>query len=202
MNRIIFQVVLVIVSVVLFFSFIDPLYTKETGVTPSEWGIKRLQDEIKKYNSTLADANSLIDERDKLDKKKNAISESEMARLEKLLPDSIDNIQLIIDINNIALPYGLVPKNINVAGNDQKPGNKTNSAQNNNGDAKVVIGGNDIIGSVTIAFSVSARYDTFKEFMHDLENSLRLVDVTDLSVTAGDKEFYEFNVTLKTYWLR
>lgn len=195
MNRIIFQVTLVIVAVALFFSFVDPLYRNEDPANP---GIKLLQAEIKKYDEAIDRSQELVAEKTRLVAKRDAIDEGSRIRLEKLLPDSIDNIRLIIDINNIARPYGMVLKNLRLTGLDES--GKTNGASAEAREA--VIGGNETIGSVTLGFAVTARYENFKDFMRDLERSLRLVDVTDLTLKSTEKDFYEFDVTLKTYWLR
>ena len=120
MNRIIFQVVLVVVSVALFFTFIDPKYRYSDGTEWEKWGITRLKEEIAKYADAIGNANTLVDEREKLVRKSANIPEGDKNRLNRLLPDSIDNIRLIIDINNIAVPYGLIPKNIRLTGNDEK----------------------------------------------------------------------------------
>jgi Tfp pilus assembly protein PilO len=157
-----------------------------------------LKAEIQKYDEAINKSEELIAERDRLIAVKNSIDETSRKNLEKLLPDSIDNIRLIIDINNIARRYGLVMKNLHLTGNE---GTKTGAVAAPD-DRGVAIGGNDTIGSVTISFSVNARYETFKQFMKDLEDSLRLVDVTDFSLKNTDKDYYDFDVTLKTYWLR
>lgn len=193
MNRIAFQVVLVVVSVALFFAFSNPLYTNSAGDDPKEWGIQRLKQEIDTYNNAIDTSEQLVAQKASLIAKRDSIDPKNRERLERLLPDTIDNIRLIIDINNIAKPYGLVLKNLQLAG-AEKNGAKGDSAG-------VAIGGNDTIGSVTMQFSVTARYPVFKQFLRDLQNSLRLVDVTDVKITGGTKDFYDYSVTLKTYWL-
>ena len=141
MNRIFYQIILVVTSVVLFFSFVDPLYRNEDELNP---GIKKLNAELQKYNDAIDKSEQLIEERDKLIKINNSIDENNKIRLERLLPDSIDNIRLIIDINNIARPYGLVLKSLRLTEVDEKKNSNvvTNSRE-------VAIGGNDTIGSVT-----------------------------------------------------
>jgi len=195
MNRIISQVVLVIVSVALFFSFVDPLYRRED---PEKPGIKVLQAEIAKYDEALDRSKELVAEKTRLVAVRASIDAESRERLEKLLPDSIDNIRLIIDINNIAKPYNLFLNDLKLTGLDEtgKSDNTTAAAR------EAAIGGNETIGSVTLSFAVTAQYEVFKQFMRDLEKSLRLVDVTDLSLKAAEQDYYEFKVTLKTYWLR
>jgi len=42
----------------------------------------------------------------------------------------------------------------------------------------------------------------FKQLMNRFETTMRLVDITSFSVSAGDGVFYNYNVSLDTYWLR
>ena len=206
MNKIIFQVVLVVISVGLFFTVADPLYR---SVDPAKPGIKMLKEETGKYDEALDNYEKLVRKREELLAVRNSMDEGDRNDLERLLPDSIDNIRLLIDIDSIALRYGLVLKNLRFTGDDAarvgtsgaKKGAAAETAGRESGG--IIIGGNETVGAVTFGFSVSAPYETFKEFLHDLEKSLRLLDVTDLAIrTYPDKDFYDFDITIKTYWLR
>jgi Tfp pilus assembly protein PilO len=54
-----------------------------------------------------------------------------------------------------------------------------------------------------VSFKVDSDYETFVSFLQDVEKSLRIVDVTDLTFTAPDKSTnYDFGITIKTYWLK
>jgi hypothetical protein len=57
-------------------------------------------------------------------------------------------------------------------------------------------------GIATLGFSVTASYKTFKNFLGDLERSLRIIDVKTLSFSAGDKDQYEYNLEINSYWLK
>lgn len=205
MNKVIFQVVMIVVSVGLFFTFVDPLYRSTDTLKP---GIKMLKEEISKYDQAIDKSEELVRERQRLLAVSNSMDQGDREDLERLLPDSIDNIRLLIDIDSIALRYGLVLKNLrftgdgtNKAGGPAAKGGASEAA--GGGKQGITIGGNETVGVVAFGFSVSARYDTFKEFLRDLEKSLRLLDVTDLAIkTSPDKDFYDFDVTIKTYWLR
>lgn len=108
-------------------------------------------------------------------------------KINKLLPDSIDNVKLIIDIDDIASKYNFKIKNIDIK--VEQPGD---------------LGGdvNKAYGTAMLRFSVSAPYDSFKLFLKDLEDSSRLVDISSLTFSAGDKSVDEYNIELKTYWLK
>jgi Tfp pilus assembly protein PilO len=199
MNKVIFQVILVVVSVGLFFTVVDPLYRSEDSEKP---GIKSLQASISKYNEAIDKSEELIREKERLLEVRRSMNQNDRAALEKLLPDSIDNIRLIIDIDSIALRYGLVLKNLRFTGGNNTKQSSASTAPKA-ADNNISIGGNDVVGTVTFGFSVTARYEVFKQFLRDLEKSLRLLDITQLSIKATDEtDFYTYDVTIKTYWLR
>lgn len=176
------------VSIGVFFVIIDPEYKK-----------------VQEYNATIAEnekmivlADQLRSEREKLQSKYNDIGEKDIASLQKVLPDTVDNVRLILDINNIAESFGISITNIGVDGD-------TNSGSENKNDSRVI---KDSVGSeygtISLSFSVTASYENFKGFMRRLEDSLRLVDVTEFSVNAtnGSDDIYQYSVKLDTYWLR
>jgi Tfp pilus assembly protein PilO len=137
---------------------------------------------------------------DDLERNYNSFSDDQLTRLAKVLPDNVDNVQLIIDINNIAALHGMRIKGIKV---------KTEEEQNakNGGDAatraRAIARGNvPQQANVSIAFNVNGSYSEFISFLSDLQKSLRVVDMSGLSFAADDKDFYTYNVELKTYWLK
>ncbi len=181
-------VVFILVSVGLFFYFIDPQRIEYSTLT-----------KVKADNEQrLKDAATLEAEFDVLQEKYKKISDEEKLKLDKILPETVDNVRLILDINNIADNYGIVIKNISVTGgpigeDDEKTKNAKRSTAENSGST---------YGVINLGFTVVATYDVFKTFMQDLEESLRIVDITDFSVSAGEGDFYNYSVKLNTYWLR
>jgi Tfp pilus assembly protein PilO len=59
------------------------------------------------------------------------------------------------------------------------------------------------IGEISLTFNVESSYGDFKKFLRDLEQSLRIVDVSRLSFSesSGEDDKINFQITLKTYWL-
>jgi len=176
--------ILIIVSIGVFFFFIDPKYKE----------IQQAQSQIEENDQMLELAKELQKERDTLQAKFNSIGEADKDKLEKVLPDTIDNVRLILDINNIADYFGIAIAGITVAGapSEEETGNST-IAKSSNGKQ---------YGTISVGFSVSATYEVFKAFLTQLEESLRLVDVRGFSVNAGEGVFYNYSVNLDTYWLR
>ena len=125
-----------------------------------------------------------------------------MARLNKFLPDNIDNVRLIIDMNNIGKFHGMAMRGVSVAGGAEAGRPSTSPPASGGSDAE---SGESLLkaDSVVISFSVSASYEAFKEFLADLSSSLRLLDVASVSMATGEtKNLYTFNLGLKTYWLK
>lgn len=192
------SIVLIIVSIGVFFFFIDPQYKN----------VQKLNAEIEENNKVIEVANRLKSKKDELNDKFNQISQEEKTELEKLLPDTVDNVRLIIDINNIAEQFGIVIRDINISTKETNVNeSKKVVAQKSNFDG--VLQENSIkyvdtsrVGVITFSFSVSAKYEVFLEFLKQLEESLRLVDIRNMQISRGSGVFYDYRVTLDTYWLK
>ncbi len=186
MNRNITAVILIVLAAGIYLT-----------VTQSMWNdAKEAKAVNDQYLSAIANAARLVSVRDKVLHDYNNVSQADRDRLDKMLPSTVDNIRLIIDLNNIAVQHGISLKGIRA------------TAASSGGGASVAVTkdasgiGAPTLDTVDVAFSVTAPYQQFLSFMQDLESDLRIMDVKHLSVAAADNGSYGFNVTLKTYWLR
>jgi len=181
-------VILILVSLGTFFMYVDPNY-RGTDLNNGNRSIKSLQAEDAEYQAALNNTTEIRKKRDALVQKRSNFNPADLAKLEKLLPDNVDNIKLVIDIKNIAENHTLTLKNIKldtaVKSDTSKLGQK-----------------NSKYGTVGLSFTVSSSYDNFQNFLTDLEKSLRLVEVNELSVSGNDTGIYDFSISLKTYWLK
>lgn len=186
MRGFVLPVIFILCAVGLFIGYINPAYQQ----------VKTLRVQDGQYNDVLTQSTNLRTERDKLLAKRNTFQSSDVQKLERLLPDNVDNIRLIIDINDIAARYNLSLRDVQLSGDAQS----SNTVGQSGG----------ALGSVELSFTVSATYDSFITFLQDLEKSLRLVDVTGVSFTvgssasntAGTSNLTDYKVTIRTYWLR
>ena len=181
MTRLLIPAMLVALAIGLFVMYINPAYQE----------VKVLSAEAASYDDALNKSQELRQKRDELIKKRNTFSNENQRRLEYLLPDNVDNIRLIIDINNIAARRSLTLKNVEIGNLGGRSGERSALAVGSSGDP---------IGSVELGFSVTAGYDNFVAFMQDLVSSLRLVDVEKISVKP-DGDLGDYKVTIRTYWL-
>ena len=186
----ILPLILIVSSFAVFFGYVDPNYKNgiDNSSDYSKADIVFLKSELAKYDDILNSSTKIVSQRDVLITKRNTISSADISRLERLLPSNIDNIRLIIEISKIAENRGLIAKNISV-GDVAKT-------------ATTVGQSNSPYGTLSLKFTVNSSYNNFLNFLQDLENNLRLLDITDISFNATESGFYDFNVTLNTYWLK
>ena len=154
--------------------------------------IKALQAQVGAYDDALNKAQELKGVRDQLISKRNTFSTEDVQKLSEVLPDNVDNIRFIIDINNIASRHGLTLNNVSVGSvSDSKTARNALSVGNSG----------DPVGSASVSFSVNATYDDFLAFLQDLEHSLRVVDVQSLDFKPAQGSIYGVSFTIRTYWL-
>ena len=171
--RFVLPILLIAVAVTLFFTYLDPTYAR----------VSELRSEQATYDDALDRSKELIAVRDRLLDTYNNFSRDDLRRLERLLPDHVDSVRLIIDIDSIAAQYGLRVQDVSVS--------------------TVSDGGNpQPIGVVNLGFSVEASYEALKQFLMDLEDSLRILDVTSITFTANDTGFTRYSISVRTYWLK
>src|SRR3989338_2087914 len=135
--RFLTPILLLTVAAIVFFYFTDPILT-EIDV------LKVRQTEL---DVALTNAQELLKIQDKLSAEYKKISKEDENNLDRMMPDNIDNVRLIIDINNIAKNYGLIAKNPAITGDkvaDQKEEENSRSA----------VPGTEADNSVVISFSV------------------------------------------------
>lgn len=175
--RFLIPVILLIVSGVAFFLFIDPTYSE----------IRELQSEEELFGEALDNSKELQKVRDDLLGQYNGFSSNDLQRLEKMLPNSVDNVRLVRDLDGIAADHGMTPRNVTVQISEEntQAGPREGS-----------------LGSVLITFNVNGSYETFQSFLQDIEKSLRLMDVVNVSFVASEQNLYEYNVSIRTYWIK
>lgn len=184
MKQLLMPILLVFVAIGLFVVYINPMYQQN---------IKPLRERIVAYDEALTKAQELRTLRDSLLSKRNAFNTADVQKLAQVLPDNVDNIRFVIDINNVAARRGLSLTNVEL-------GELSRSRSSGRSDMAVGPTG-DPIGSVTIGFSVAATYDDLLGFLQDLEHSLRIIDVEKISFEGQQNGRYNVDFSIKTYWL-
>ena len=76
-------------------------------VQPQYKEIQELQKKSGELEQVLANARKLQSLRDDLLEKRNSLNQSDLVRLEKMIPDNVDNVKLIVELQNVANQYNL-----------------------------------------------------------------------------------------------
>lgn len=184
--RVLIPSILIAAAIGLFVMYVNPAYQ-------GPGGIKSLQTQVSAFDEALNKAQELKSSRDKLISKRNTFSADNVQKLERILPDNVDNIRFVIEINGIAARHNLSLKNVSLGTvSDAKSGRS----------ALAVGSSGDPVGSAEISFGLNATYDEFLTFLQDLEHSLRVVDIEKISFKSADTgERYDYSLTIRTYWL-
>src|SRR3989344_5140328 len=175
--------ILIAVAIVGFFSFTSPRYRE----------IKQRGNEKREYEVALANVRKAESIRDELVDKRNSFKAEDLERLKKFLPDNIDNIRLLLEINAIASAYDTELKGIVIGQVDEKQATSGSTAPRFD---------DNPLGSLTLRFAVTLNYEDFVEFLKDIEHSLRLSDITSVGFVTSDAGGPNtYTVSLRTYWL-
>ncbi len=198
--KLISSILSLVIAGVLFFVVIDPYYQE----------ITKIKEEVGLYNKTLNNSSSLQIARDALLSEYKEIKKEDKAKLEHLLPSSIDNIELILEIEKIANSYGIPIK-------DTRFDAKSLDTNSKNKVANVIAGGvpsnNLSYGLFPMEFSLESKYETFISFLHDIERNLRIIDVKSINFNSSssasstadksiNSEIYNYTLRVQTYWLK
>jgi Tfp pilus assembly protein PilO len=192
MTRFLLPTILIGISIAIFFVFVTPFYAE----------ISDLKTKVASFDEALSNSKALENERDKLTQKYNAITKSDLERINKLLPENVDNIRLILEIEKIAAPFGMILKDVRY--NPVKADtNSTPAVQ-----AATTVSQKKY-GVWDLEFATSGTYTNFLNFIKALESNLRIVDIasvdfsSDSGVVAGvDSSTYKYSFKIKTYWLK
>lgn len=175
-------IILIVVSVGLFFFKINPNYSE----------IKVLRAQSSQYDDALKVAEELKKLRGELATKLASFSEQELRTLEHFMPSQLDTVRVILDVDGIAASRGIKLKDIKVTSDSAKTAPTGGAA------------GQTAYNTTSLSFVFNSSYTNAQTFIKDLEQSLRLIDVSAVTIkppVASGGGGYDFGVTLSTYWI-
>jgi len=195
MTRIIIALLAFIVAVVLFFG-----YTRAALDSTS-----LVKADIDRFNEALSKARELQEIKQSLLSRYNTFGSQDLSRLNRLLPDHVDNVRLVLDLDSMAGKYGMAVQNV-IMSAAPDVGEETANVLGALGAQEKPF------DSLTMQFSTAGTYSDFVRFMQDLETSLRVVDLVSLSIQqvnlpeeqlAGFTEpVYAYHLSVRTHWLK
>lgn len=176
----------ILIAGALFFMYTVPAYDE----------VSALSAKIGEYDQALNKSAELQKLKESLLKRYNALDEASKEKLHKMLPDHVDNVRLILDIDSLATSFGMPIQNVVINSSEDESAERSA--------VKTISTEQRKYDSLTFKFSTKTTYDNFVRFMEALQGSLRIVDPVSLTVSSekGSAGVYEYDVTIRTYWLR
>jgi len=187
MNSRILPILSILVAIGIFFTYIRPMWSGQIAETKVA---------ITADEQALVTAGEYAARQNQLASARNAINPKDLERISAFLPDSVDNVRLILDLNALAARSGLSLANIDVA-----TGNSNANAAGN-ASANSSITPINPVSSVDLVLSAVGTYSALQNFLKNMELSRRLLDVRDLSVKSSATGVYTYQMILRLYWLR
>lgn len=190
MFRVIFPIIMTVAAIGLFVVFTNPTY-QEVG---------SLRTVSAAYDQALNNSQQLLRVRGELASKFSNFSATDKDRLMKAMPDTVDNIRLIIDMQNIALSHGMALKDIKYDARAQSNATPTGVTAT---PGQLAANQKDY-GVFQLEFSVTGSYQNFLSFIGDVEQSLRLVDIESITFQAPEagSSAMKYIIRIRTYWLK
>lgn len=200
--RFILPIILIAIAVVGFLALVAPTLQE----------VKMLRADVASYDEALNNSKALENERDRLTKEYNSFKSEDLRRLEVLLPNSINNIRLILEIEEeVALPFGMILQDVQY--DTVREENPEDAGVVQAGTAGAIAASKDY-GTWELEFSTEGSYADFLDFLSRLEGNLRLIDISSIQFSSGsgndpstgitpasDQE-YQYRFTIQTYWLK
>ncbi len=186
MNTRIIPALALIVAIAIFFIYINPTWNGS---------ISKTNEAISADNEALKAADTYAEQQVELTRQQNDIDPTNLARLETFLPDSVDNVGLILDLNTLAARSGISLSNIDVIAKS-----KNSSGPDAIGAIPVLEAGP--IDFIDLSLSAVGTYTAFQAFLIGVEKSARLLDVRELIIKGSDNGVYSYKMTIRFYWLR
>jgi len=140
------------------------------------------------YDKVLAETRELQSLRDNLLAKYNSITPDNLSRLFKIVPDKAETTKLMVEITNIASEKGVIVKRF-----------YSQEEQIEKNVSHVIVSKYNVL---SLSFDFAATYEGMRSFLKSLEESLRLIDITEISFLSSDSNLYEFNIKAKAYYKR
>lgn len=183
----IFPAVLVIVAVGIFFGYTSPTFTGP---------VADAQTKIKGYDSALQAAEQFKKREEELEVERAALPAEGLERLQAFLPDNVNNIQLILDLDALAARSGVRLSNFQI-------GDQTSEGEAVKEDGGAyALKSDEPLGMIDLSVTATGPYLSFISFLRATEKSLRLLDVVSVTVSSDITGVYKYDVLFRIYWLQ
>ncbi len=196
MNSHVIPAIALTIAVGIFFGYVKPTWSGPITATKAA---------IVDDEQALVVAGEYTSKQSELNSARIAIDPEDLTRFSVFLPDSVDNIGLILDINALAARSGISLANIDVVkSNYGGTGNNAKATVSSGAPpaGALPVARTNSVGSIDLSLSAVGTYAALQAFLTGIERSARLLDVRDITVKGSDTGVYSYQMTVRLYWLR
>jgi Tfp pilus assembly protein PilO len=169
---------LIIISGALFMLFTKPQLAK----------IGELNQQKASYNQAISDMRQIDQKKNELISRLNSFPQEDIAKIDAMLPDKPNVVQLVGEIENMSAKYGIIVTNISTDSGNFTASVGTDAPTKN-------------YQSTKVGFDFEARYEDMKRLLTDLESSLRILDIRNIEVKRSTGNVFGYHVDMEIYWV-
>lgn len=157
-------------------------------IVPRADNIGAMRERKTELDQTLTRFRELRDVRDNLLSRYNSVLQSDIERLQKMVPQTPNTGSLLTELDQLARSNALLLRSVELG--------ETAAAQGQ------VLAGSSAgpAESLRLTLRVVGPYASFRSFLSSLEHGLRLVDVSSLAFSGGEGNVSEYNISANSYW--
>lgn len=148
--------------------------------------IRGIQGDVSEYKEAVAQAEEFNELLAATIARQDSINASERDRLNALLSSDVDPVKSLVDIEALANVHGLAFETAGVTGSEER----------DSGDVLVSPIGVSGVYAEQISIDLLGTYEQFKAFLADLERSVPLVEVGDITFELAEGDLTRYTLGL------
>lgn len=179
MDQNISTTIILVASVIVFFSFTSSTYIS----------VQSLSDQYEKLKEMVQEAEKLSEKEAEKRKDYEALVKYE-DDFESMIPLGRDDARTMMLINSMAATQNIVIRDVSI--NDGVYGQKKRTETADN-----IVG----MSTKTVTLYFDTSYENFTKFLTSLERSRRIFDVVSIDFSSETPNVYNFEVAVQAYWI-
>ncbi|KND48092.1 MAG: putative pilO [Parcubacteria bacterium C7867-006] len=166
-------------------------------ISPVSMEVKALVQKKTELDDVLQKVKDLTQKREEVSGAYNSISQADIDKLNKVIPERFDSVAFANDISTVATQNSLTFKDYKIS--DSVPESQESSVEQK---------GVTPFRVSIVSFKVTGQYADFLRFLNKIETSLRLMDVIGLKVEQDPKQdknstaTMQYTLEISTYSLK
>ncbi|TSC70387.1 MAG: hypothetical protein CEO12_411 [Parcubacteria group bacterium Gr01-1014_46] len=163
-------------------------------IRPMTVDIKLLNIKKAEYKNVLNRVKEINEKREAILSEYNSIPEADIDRLNKMVPETLNSVELLNNLSVIGAQHGIIIKEFRAV-----------DTSSNNSD--VVSNTGSPYKTNTITMRLTGQYNQFINYLWNVESGLSLIDVTNLIIRSSSEggkgpALMDFTLEAKVYSLR